>query len=185
MQDRRRVEPKLEVLSEPAAARLLARASELDATLAAGATLTDLRTAAAEAGISSGAFDAALAEMRAAEHAPVPDVTPRPRPRRRWVLVAGAAALILAAATAVVQRTPADAAAAMVDEAILLRCLSTEQAAALVRPLLQLSANRIVISPHAPEVLTVRGTPAQITQVRRVLDESAGAGASCHSARSR
>ena len=81
MQDRRRVEPKLEVLSEPAAARLLARASELDATLAAGATLTDLRTAAAEAGISSGAFDAALAEMRAAEHAPAPDVTPRPRPR--------------------------------------------------------------------------------------------------------
>ena len=149
MQDRRRVEPKLEVLSEPAAARLLARASELDAALARrcdadrpphrGSGSRDL-----VGSVRCGAGRDAGGRARAG--------------------------------------TRRDAAAA---PAILLRCLSGGQAAALVRPLLQLSANRIVISPHAPEVLTVRGTPAQITQVRRVLDESAGAGASCHSARSR
>ncbi len=49
-----------EVLSEPAAARLLARASELDELRRAGTSVADLRAAAAEAGISAPAFDAAL-----------------------------------------------------------------------------------------------------------------------------
>ena len=76
-----------EVLSEPAAARLLARASELDELRRAGSTVAELRAAAAEAGISASAFDAALTELKQSGQAPLPDVGRQPR-RRSWMLAA-------------------------------------------------------------------------------------------------
>jgi hypothetical protein len=117
--DRRPREPDAEVLSDPVAERLLARASELDAAHGAGAAVDDLRAAAAEAGISAGAFVVMLS------------------------------------------RTPTDAvagaAAPMVEEAFVLRCLSPGEAAELVRPLLHLPTNTVIYSPtHAPRVLTIR-----------------------------
>jgi hypothetical protein len=57
--------PDLQVLPDREAARLLARASELDAERRAGTPVTELRAAAAEAGISAPAFEAALAAPRA------------------------------------------------------------------------------------------------------------------------
>jgi hypothetical protein len=118
--DRTRVGPDAGVLAEPAAARLLARASE----------------------------------------------------------AAGVAALIAAGALAVIQtRAPAGTAAPMVEEALLLRCLSPGEAAELLRPLLPLSTNSVVYSPaHAPRVLTIRATAAQRQKVRAVLDQYEGAG---------
>ena len=54
-------------LPEDAAHRLLARAVELDATRGAELTITQLRAAAREAGISTAAFEAALREWQSAE----------------------------------------------------------------------------------------------------------------------
>jgi hypothetical protein len=53
-----------ERLSEETARRLLARASELEAARGAELSVGELREAAREAGITSGAFEDALAEFR-------------------------------------------------------------------------------------------------------------------------
>lgn len=175
MHDRRRVETK--VLPEPAAAQLLARASELDAARLASAEIAELRAAAAEAGISTGAFDAALSELQAVERAPVPDVGGQHRRARRWALGAGVAALIAAATLAWTQmRAPTAVAAPIVEEAIVLRCLAPGEAAEFVRPLLG-DLGTVVYSPaQAPRVLTIRATPAQIEDIRAVLDQHEAAG---------
>src|SRR4029450_3028146 len=98
MQNRLPPKPEADVLTEPVAARLLARASELDATGLAGVSVSELRAAAVEAGISTRGFDAALAETQAAEQARVPDVSAQPRqtPRTR-ALAAKVTALVFAA----------------------------------------------------------------------------------------
>ena len=54
-----------ERLPEKAARQLLARASELEAARGAELSVGELREAAREAGIAPGAFEQALAEMRA------------------------------------------------------------------------------------------------------------------------
>ena len=77
-----------EVLSEPAAARLLARASELDELRRAGSTVAELRAAAAEAGISARAFDAALTELQVAEQERMPAVRQQPPRRSRMLALA-------------------------------------------------------------------------------------------------
>jgi hypothetical protein len=171
-------EPDAEVLPDAVAARLLARASELDAAHGAGAVGADLRAAAAEAGISARAFDAALAELHAAGPAAAPEVH-RPRHRRpRWALAAGAAALVAATALAVSRVVPAPigadvrTGAPIVEQAILLRCLSQSEAAELLRPYLRLPANSIVSAPGGPSrVLVVRATAEQMQQLRSVLDQ--------------
>ena len=179
-----------EVLADPVAVRLLARASELDAAFRSGAAVADLRVAATEAGISPRAFDAALAELHGAEQAPVPaetgEVTKRPR---RWALAgvsglitAGALMLILGTA---VSRTVAPAIPPMVEQAFLLRCLAPGEAAELVRPLLGLRTNSVAYSPIAPRVLTVHATPEQLREVRSVLDEHEVPGSAACSRRPR
>jgi hypothetical protein len=172
-----------EVLSEPLASRLLARASELDAVRGAGSAVVDLRAAAAEAGISAFAFDAALAELQDHGKASLPDVRETPRRRSRmWALTVAVAALVTAYSLARSQPAPAgDAAvpgAPIVEEVILLRCLSPGEAAELVRPLLRLRSNSVVYSPaHAPRVLKIRATPAQLQNVKSLLEKYEGAGA--------
>ena len=172
-----------EVLSEPLATRLLERASELDVASRTGSAVADLRAAAAEAGISALAFDAALAELQDSRTASLPDVRETPRRRSRmWALTAAVAALIAVGALRRSQPAPAGDAAVpggpIVEEAILLRCLSPGEAAELVRPLLGLRSNSVVYSPaHAPRVLTIRATPAQLQKVKSVLEKHEGAGA--------
>ena len=165
-----------EVLSNPVAERVLTRASELDAALRGGTmAVSELRSAAVEAGISSEAFDAALAEVRDAEEAPVPNVMTQPSAHRwRWLL--GIAAVLVTVGTLGVARVTPDAAGPpMVEKTFLLRCLPADQAARLVRPVLDLPTNTVIAS--ADGVLIVHATSAQIEKVQSVLDPYEGAGA--------
>jgi len=166
-----------EVLSNPVAERVLTRASELDAALRGGTlAVSELRSAAVEAGISPEAFDAALAEVRDAEDAETPNVAERPPARRwRWVAI-GAMALIAVGSLGVARQVvPDPAAVPMVDRTFLLRCLSVDQAAALVRPVLDLRTN--VVKSSATGVLSVHATAEQIEKVQSMLDSYDGAGA--------
>jgi len=172
--------PERETLRDPAAARLLARAAEIDASRAAGTPLADLRAAAGEAGISERASDRALAELPAGP-ARVTDAHSGSggAAGHRW-LVATIGALAVAAALAwrVGSGSPLDAGVPMVEESIALRCLAPGDAAELVRPHLRLASNTVVFAPaNAPHVLTVRGTRAQLEHVKAVLDEYEAAGA--------
>lgn len=183
MQSRSPSEPDPEHLSEPAAARLLKRASELDAARRAGSAVADLRAAAAEAGISTPAFDAALAELHGKANAPVPAAkTGRSRRTRTWAL-GTAIAVLVATGALVVSRLvlPADAAlmssAPILEESILLRCLSPGEAGELVRPLLRERGNLVVVNPsQAPRILTIRATAAQLTNVKAALEKYEGGG---------
>ena len=95
--------PDRAVLSEQLAARVLARASELDSASHAQATVSDLRAAAMEAGISAHAFDTALAEVQEQERVSVRKFRQPRSTRRRWVSVIGLA-LVMATGTLVVSR---------------------------------------------------------------------------------
>jgi hypothetical protein len=173
----RRQPPDREPLPKQAGERLLARAAELDADLRTRDELATLRAAATEAGISSAAFDKALEEMRA--DAATPAVPARaPRPWRRTLALAAVVALL---STYVVGRTVVGRAApavSTVEQAFQLRCITPDQAAALIRPMLQDESSRVLASPtRAPGVLTVRTTPEQMRSVRdRLLRED---GAAC------
>jgi hypothetical protein len=174
--------PDPEPLPEPVAARLLARASELDAALRAGSVaVDDLRAAAGEAGISARAFDAALAELREGEEARVPDVGgPRRRRRRPWALVAAGVALFVVSTWVVARRAvppdvPAVGGVPMVHEAILLRCLSATEAIALIRPHLTHPENTAQFA-RGSRVLTVRATPAQLLELKAALEQYEGTG---------
>jgi hypothetical protein len=83
-----------ERLPEEAARRLLARASELEAARVIELSVGELREAAREAGIAPGAFEQALAELRA--HDPAATAWPAPTRRQRLARF-WPAALILAA----------------------------------------------------------------------------------------
>ena len=72
-----------ERLPEEAARQLLKRASELEAKQGTEMSVADLRVAAREAGITSGAFEQALAELRAG-HSAIPAAAALPA--RRGVL---------------------------------------------------------------------------------------------------
>lgn len=169
-----------ERLPESLARQVLARASELDAAQRSNATVAELRAAAEEAGISAPAFDAALEELRGA-----PPALPSPAPRRatRWWISGLAAAgalfflmMLFVIPARVAVRVPSTAAAQMTEQTFQLRCLGPDEAAALVRPLLNLSENTVQTSPRTPRVLTVKGTPEQLRDVRAVLDKLEGSG---------
>ena len=182
--------PNARDLPAEVAARLLARASELDVAYGddvavAGRhavtdlrAVADLRAAATEAGISARAFDAALAELEGAEQAPVPDVAGKLRRRpRMWALAVGVATVIAAGVVTVVQLRPWTPTAPTVEEAFVFRCMSAEEATSLILPVLGDPRNtQLSIHPSAPRVLTVRTTPAQMRNVRTVLAEHEGTG---------
>lgn len=171
-------ERERKVLSEQLATRVLTRASELDAALKAGATVAELRRAALEAGISAEAFEAALAELQD-DAARVPDANVRRvrggrggRGGRSWFFAVVIGLVMTVGAYGIARRrTPDVLAVPMVEEAFVLRCLAPGQAAALVRPLMRLPQNTVTISPErAPGMITGRGTPDQMQQVRLLLD---------------
>lgn len=173
MADRRRVEPDAEVLPARVAERLLKRASELDAARTAGTAIAELRAAAAEAGISADAFDAALGELRKADQPPSPvSAVSTRRWRRLFFGLAGVGAIVLAAATIFIpMRLVAPAAANMVEHTIQLNCLSADKALDLIRPLLTDRANTIVRPGNSSSTLIVRATPEQLRNVRAAIDQ--------------
>ena len=93
MTNRREPTPAGNTLPDALASRLLARASELDALRSDDLAIADLRAAAAEAGISGPAFDAALSELRRTGRVRASDGVPRRRNVLRWgtALISGAA----------------------------------------------------------------------------------------------
>jgi len=91
--NRRESTPADNVIPGELASRLLARASELDALRSDDLAIVDLRAAAAEAGISGPAFDAALSELRRSGRVRASEEAPHRRTVLRWgsALIAGAA----------------------------------------------------------------------------------------------
>lgn len=174
MNTRRPTKPDAEVLSETVRTRLLERASELDAAYRTGGTVAELRAAAVEAGISAPAFETALAELRDAEQSKLEGAGQPRRRSRGWGAIAAVVGLVAVGTLGVSRRTtPADAAAPIIDQRFVLRCVSPETAFELVRPLLQSPMNTIVYSLAAGErVLTISGTREQVEAVRSVLNET-------------
>lgn len=171
-------------LPGPLAARILERASELDAVQGPAARVAELRAAALEAGISERAFDAALEEMQRAQHAAAANALPSAqlvvsRKRRLVGVVAGVFAALIGA-FAVLRMVMPPSTAATVEEAFLLRCLAPGDAAALVRPIVSDANSRVTINPtQSPNVLTVRTTPDRMARVKAMIAAQDGNGASC------
>jgi hypothetical protein len=88
-----------ERLPEEAARQLLKRASELEASRVVEVSVAELRSAAREAGIGNGAFEQALAELRARDIAQSAVATAVPRGRlarfRPAALILGSIVLLL------------------------------------------------------------------------------------------
>ena len=164
-----------EILPQSVSERVLLRASELDVASRTGASIAQLRAAARDAGISAEAFDAAVEELRAEES--------RPAPRRRHRVggLAGVTALVVLILFIGVGRLapPVAASAPMLKQTLVLRCVSTGQALALIRPLLTHPANTVTASERAPGVITVRATAEQQARVRAALDYAERAAPAC------
>lgn len=162
------------LLSQAVAERLLARASELDAV---HTSIAELRAAAAEAGISAQAFDAALAEVQ--KEIPPESQPPAPR-RRRWVGIAvgagGALIAMIAFATVIIPTRAATPVLPFVDLPINSPCILPEQAADVARPFLG-DGGSIVASQGG--VLRVRATAVQIDQIRAALKDFEARSPSC------
>lgn len=170
-----------DALPPATAERLLERASRLDATREDEIQVTELRAAAAEAGIAPRAFDEALEELRA-ERAPRASAAPPSRRRTpRWIVGATAALLLAVGGLATVWSRPSanpTPAAGTVEESILLRCLAVGEAAELVRPLLSDRVSRVTFNPTlAPRVLVMRSTPEKLTRAKALLAEHERGGA--------
>ena len=165
--DPRRSGREKEYLSDPVATRVLARASELEALRRAGASVAELRAAAVEAGISEDAFEEALAEIRRAESAGVPDAQRSRRFRIR--ITATVAIVVLLVAGLLVGRTKVPARApASVAQTFHLRCIPAHEAASMLRPALVQSGS-ISFSMRVPTALTITGTPDQLRLAREIL----------------
>jgi type II secretory pathway component GspD/PulD (secretin) len=166
--DHRRSERDREILPDPVATRVLARASELEALRVAGASVAELRAAALEAGISESAFEEALGEIQRAEDAGSPDVRRPIRTRVRIAAAVVALALILTGIFA--SRMVVPAAATQVAETFTLRCIPANEAASMLRPVL-VQTGTISFSMRIPTELTITGTPQQLEQARSILAE--------------
>ena len=166
--DHRRSERDAEILPDPVATRVLARASELEALRRAGASVAELRAAALEAGISESAFEEALGEIQRAASAEVPDVR---RPTRTRVRIGAAVTAVLLLLTGIyTSRRIAPAPASVVEETFALRCIPANEAASMLRPVL-VRTGTISFSMRIPTELTIAGTPQQLEQARALLLE--------------
>lgn len=168
-------QPEPNVLTDAMATEVLARASELDQQRASGTAVSDLRTAATEAGITADSFDAALAELQARSYGSGQQLRGRAR-RRMGVIIASTAAVLLASLVtlaAIRRRSVSDVQAApsrLIDEAIVLQCLTPDEAAELIRPVPNLRQVRVVIRPaQAPRLIALTATAVQLQQVKALL----------------
>lgn len=147
--------PDRDVLPKPAAERLLARASELDAV---------------------------LAEMRARRGKEPGGLVTLPSLLGRWRMV-GVVAFLIACAGMVVMQQRASAVAAQaiaartIEESLLLRCVAPAEAAEIIRPLLSQPWNTIVINPESsPNRVRVRGRTFEISRAKSELAKYEGDG---------
>lgn len=174
----------MERLSDSLATDVLRRASELDAAGSAGISPTELRHAALSAGISEDAFDRALAEMQQRQ---VDGSEPARQPVRRAPSTRrffGTGARVIAAVVIVVLLLPiaflmrtqatrrATEDAPMVDEIIVVNCLTPTDAELLLRGLLPKGQSTMSWSDRAPRELRVHATPEQIRLMREKVAEA-------------
>jgi hypothetical protein len=169
--ERRGVESDAEVLSAPVAERLLKRASELDAVRTSGTAVAELRAAAAEAGISADAFDAALGELQKADQAPAPVAAVG---TRRWrslfIGLAGVGAIALVVGMIVIPtRLAVPVPVRMAEHTIQLKCFPADKAVELIRPLLTDPANSILRPGNTTSTVIIRATPEQLENVQAAL----------------
>ena len=167
MNDRSRLKPDAELLPEAMTARVLTRASELDALRRAGASIADLRAAATEAGISPQAFDDALAELRNSEGAQVATVAPR---RTRLKAIVAVVALLIGLALYAIARTVVPTNVTTVVERLGMRCLTPAQVGELVRPVVDPKTTNISFSDASPGVFTITATAADVAKVKSLLE---------------
>ena len=168
MNDRPRPKP-VDVIPDAMSARVLTRASELDALRRAGATVAELREAATEAGISAEAFDAALAEVQSAEATPV--VVRGSRTRLKAIAAAVALVIGLGLAFVTTRLVVPASAPGTVEQTLEYRCLTPAQISELVRRVVNPQTTTITFSDASPAVFTIRATPAEIDKVESVLAE--------------
>ena len=93
------MDPKKPSLPESDAQRVLARAAEIDAQGGPSVPLERLRLAALEAGLTPAAFEAALAEVRAATLTPPKSTSEWPRLARYAGAVVGTGVILVAGAS--------------------------------------------------------------------------------------
>jgi hypothetical protein len=139
-----------ERLPEPAARRVLDRASTLDAAHGSSVPVDALREAARDAGISAEAFEAALAEERRGS------LSTRRRARRPWALLSIFAAAVLFGGVVVQRITVRNAADAGTDQAFTLRCVDAANAVERLRThLTKNDAIRVRLQSNTARVLRV------------------------------
>ena len=97
------------------------------------------------------------------------------RRRGMWALLAGVAAVIAFGVMGLARTPNRPTGQAVIEEAIMLRCLSPAEGADLILPILG-DNGTAVHSPRAPRVLTVRATAERLRQVKATLDRHDGAG---------
>ena len=163
--DPRRPEGERKILSSDASERLFARAAELDAAEKAGAEVDRLRAAAVEAGISPTAFDAALDEMHDKPAAVVRQ--PPTHASRMTARIIGTLGVIVAV---LVYRVTGSSTPRTIDQSFTLSCLSVNDAAKLVEPVLDRKFDEFSISKNAPHVISIVATKEQMQQVSALIE---------------
>lgn len=177
------------VLPETEVARLLARASELDARRRAGHSIGELRAAATEAGISAHAFEAALEELQGerpldtpSPAAPPAPVRGRARPGARWLIALPAllVALAIGSRAAAPPGGQAEAGEPIHDATLEVRCVTAREAAEAIRPLLTDRRSSVRFrSADGPRTLDVRATEVQLQRARAAIIELERAAPTC------
>ncbi|MDQ8165985.1 MAG: hypothetical protein P3A28_09565 [Gemmatimonadota bacterium] len=165
--------PDLERVPSTVAERILARASELDAN---SAHVAELRSAAAEAGISASAFDAALAEYREGARDRVTARVPEYGTRRRGLIATLIAFLAVGALFFFMRVVPNSVQVAdPYSTRIPLNCTTPDAAAALARSMLDDRTSTIQTGPG--NITISAPTQEQIDRVREAIaqrERSAG-----------
>jgi|GEM_PF-6708207 len=157
--------PDLERVPSTVAERILARASELDAN---SAQVAELRNAAAEAGISASAFDAALAEYREGARDKVTARVPEYGTRGRGLIATLIAFLAVAALFFFMRVVPNSVQVAdPYSTRIPVNCTTPDAAAVLARSMLD---DRTSTVRTGPGNITISApTQEQIDRVRDAI----------------
>jgi hypothetical protein len=168
-----------ERLPEPAAKRVLDRASRLDAEHGSSVSLDMLREAALDAGISAEAFDAALAEERRGA------LAMGTRRRQPWMLLSAALTLVIIGSVLANRlflpgaRGIPPVVLGAVDESFVLRCSDPSTVMEQLRGRVPLRNIRASFSSKEPRVLHVTARPETMTSIRAAIADIEAASTTC------